>query len=257
MTERERVRERVAKLLSMTLDRGVTENEAMTAAEKASELMAHWDIEASKLAVRSSRAIQQEATIRKYGSLNIAAPVAHHIAQLCDCLYWRSAPHVDPQDIDLPPSWQRIIDTFVFFGLPADVEIAGYLFDVISNAIDTEIDAYKATPDYQCEIEARVNGRTAITSFVSGMETRLCDRLDAMRDGKRQTVQEATGRSLVIVKEEQIKADFEATGIKLQMRAASYRGAGSASATASGRAAADRVKLSPGIGRGQPPKALR
>jgi hypothetical protein len=240
MGERDKIKERVAKLLNVTLNRGATESEAMTAAERAAELMAHYDIEASELSIRSARATKQSVAVRKYGSMNIAAPVAHHVGQLCDCMHWWSR-EIDPRDTDLPTLWQRRVSTIVFFGLPADAEIAGYLFDLISNTIVAEIEVYKESANYQREVEAGVNGRTAITSFVNGMEETICSRLDAMRDEKHQVVREATGRALVIVKEEQIKADFEATGIKLSTGYESTRGAGSAGASASGRAAGGRV----------------
>ena len=41
-TERHKIKERVAKLLNITVDRGATEHEAMQAAERAAELMAHY-----------------------------------------------------------------------------------------------------------------------------------------------------------------------------------------------------------------------
>jgi hypothetical protein len=253
MTERDKIKERVAKLLNVTLNRGATESEAMLAAEKAGELMAHYDIKTSELDVRSSRSIQQVVTIRKYGSMNIAAPVARHVAQLCDCRYWLSC-EIDPRDTDLSPLWQREIRTIVFFGLPADAEIAGYLFDLISNAIGAEIEIYKASEDYRSD---GVNGRTAITSFVNGMEEAICSRLDALRDEKHQAVEQATGRSLVIVKEAQIEEDFAATGIKLVRGGGSYRSEGSAGASASGRAAGGRVSLSAGVGAGRSVGSLR
>jgi len=78
-SERDKIKERVAKLLNVTIDRGASENEAMGAAEKAAELMAHYDIEASELSVRSAQAIKQTARARKYGNMIIAALVAHHI----------------------------------------------------------------------------------------------------------------------------------------------------------------------------------
>jgi hypothetical protein len=253
MTERDKIKERVAKLLNVTLNRGATESEAMLAAEKAGELMAHYDIKTSELDVRSSSSIQQVVTIRKYGSMNIAAPVARHVAQLCDCRYWLSC-EIDPRDTDLSPLWQREIRTIVFFGLPADAEIAGYLFDLISNAIGAEIEIYKASEDYRRD---GVNGRTAITSFVNGMEEAICSRLDALRDEKHQAVEQATGRSLVIVKEAQIEEDFAATGIKLVRGGGSYRSEGSAGASASGRAAGGRVSLSSGVGAGRSAGSLR
>jgi hypothetical protein len=255
-TERDRIKERVAKLLNMTVDRGATEHEAMQAAERAAELMAHYDIEASELSIRSVRAIQSSVTVRRYGRMNIAVPAARHVAQLCDCMYWLST-EIDRRDTDLPEVWQRRERTIVFFGLPADAEIAAYLFDLISNAIGAEIDVYKASEEYRRETEAGVNGRTAVTSFVAGMEGTICSRLDAMRDEKHQAVQQATGRALVLVKEAQIEEDFEATGIKLVSSCGSFRGAGSAGANASGRAAGGRVSLSSGVGAGRSAGALR
>ena len=255
-TERDRIKQKLAKLLNMTVDRGATEHEATQAAEHAAKLMAHYDIEASELSIRSSRAIKQTVVVRKYGSLNIAGPCARHVAQLCDCMYWHDTV-LDPRDADLPPVWQRHATTIVFFGLPEDAEIAAYLFDLISNAIVAEIDSYKASQDYRREIEAGVKGRTAITSFVKGMETTINARLDVLRDEKHQAVQQATGRSLVVVKEEQIKEDFAATGIKLVSGGGSSRGAGSAGAGASGRAAGGRVSLSSGVGAGRSAGTLR
>ena len=94
-SERDWVKQRIAKLLNMTLDNGASENEAMMAADKAAELMAFYDIEASELSVRSARAIKQTVRTRKYGNMIIGAPVARHIAQLCDCMYWGSTEETD------------------------------------------------------------------------------------------------------------------------------------------------------------------
>ena len=70
--EREKVKEKVAKFLNMTVDRGASESEARTAAEKAAELMAHFDIQISELSVKSARAIQQEVLFKKYGRRKLA-----------------------------------------------------------------------------------------------------------------------------------------------------------------------------------------
>lgn len=252
VSERDTIKQRVIKLLALTTDRGASEHEAMLAAEKAAELMVHYDIEASELNLKPPKAVMETVVCRKYGSMTIGGPIARHAAQLCDC-----DTNLDPQDADLPEVWQRTLKTVVFFGMPSDAEVAAYLFDLISNAIVAEIEVYKAGTDYQREIGAGVNGRTAITSFVAGMEARINERLDEMRAQRHQAVQEATGRALVVVKETQIKEDFAATGIKLTRGGGSYRGRGSASANASGRAAGGRVSLSRGVGAGRSTGALR
>jgi hypothetical protein len=252
-TERDRIKHRIAKLLNVTLERGASENEAMRAAEKAAELMAHYNIETSELSIRSARAVAQTVTCRKYGSMNIAAPVARHVGQLCDCIHWWST-EKDLRDTCLPDWQARKVRVYTYFGLPADAEIASYLFDLISNAILAEINLYKRSADYIKTVG--VHGRTLVTSFVAGMEDRICARLDALRDKKQHAVQEATGRSLVVVKAEQIRSDFEATGIKLRTAWSHGRKLQSKDAYACGSFAGDRLPLSPGVRTGPPARAL-
>ena len=229
-TERDRIKERVAKLLNLTLDKGASENEAIMAAEKAAELMAFYDIEASELSVRSARAIKQTVSARKYGKMIIAAPVAHHVAQLCDCMYWGSTEETGKR--------------YTFFGLPADAEIAAYLFDLISNGIATEVGIYKASSDYLTA--TGTHGRTLVSSFIAGMEDRICARLDALREQKHSAIQEATGRSLVVIKAAQIEEDFKATGIRLV--SSGIRRSTSGSGYANGQVAGDMLPLSHGVG---------
>jgi len=131
-SERDRIKQRLAKLLNMTLDNGTSENEAMMAADKAAELMAFYDIEVSELSVRSARAIKQTVRTRKYGNMIIGAPVARHIAQLCDCMYWGSTEDTDKH--------------YTFFGLLADAEIAAYLFDLISNGRNRYLQSQSRLP---------------------------------------------------------------------------------------------------------------
>ena len=229
-TERDRVKQRVAKLLNITLDKGASENEAMIAAERAAELMAFYDIEASELSVRSARAIKQTVRARKYGNMIIAAPVARHIAQLCDCRYWGSTEETGKH--------------YTFFGLPADAEIAAYLFDLINNGIVAEVGIYKASPDYLTA--TGTHGRTLVSSFIAGMEDRICARLDALREEKQSAIQKATGRSLVVIKGAQIAEDFKATGIRLV--SSGIRRSTGGSGYTNGQAAGDRLPLSSGVG---------
>jgi Protein of unknown function (DUF2786) len=229
-TERDRIKERVAKLLNLTLDKGASENEAMMAAEKAAELMAFYDIEASELSIRSARATKQTVSARKYGKMIIAAPVAHHVAQLCDCMYWGSTEETGKH--------------YTFFGLPADAQIAAYLFDLISNGIATEVAMYKASPDYL--ISTGTHGRTLVSSFIADMEDRICARVDALQEEKQSAIQKATGRSLVVIKAAQIVEDFKATGIRLVSSGITRSTGGGG--YANGQTAGERVPLSSGVG---------
>jgi uncharacterized protein DUF2786 len=238
-SEREKVKERVAKLLNMTVDNGASENEAMTAAKRAAELMAHYDIEASELSLRDTKAIAQIVVVRKYGNVVIGSKAAVHIARLCDCMIWYKT-----------SERRGSKPTFTFFGLPRDAEVAAYLFDLVSNGILAETDIYKASSTFEMNKTAGTHGRVLIHSFIEGMDDRISARLDALRREKHQTIHEATGRSLVVSKEELIERGFKATGIKL----VSIRRPGplslSSDAYRSGNLAGDRIPLSPGVATG-------
>jgi hypothetical protein len=232
-SERERVKEKIVKLLNVTRERGASENEAMMAAERAAELMAHFDIEATELSIQSARSIEKTAQKRRYGNRQIATRCAYWVAQLCDCMTWQYP------------------DRHVFFGLPHDAEIAAHLFDTISNGILAEADIYKASPHFPLAAErARqeygIDARAVVGTFITGVEDRICGRLRVLRDGKGQAVQEATGRSLVIVKAEQVKKDFEALEIKLRHRR-TQQSVWSGAAYRSGASAGDRIPLSRGV----------
>jgi hypothetical protein len=131
-----------------------------------------------------------------------------------------------------------------FFGLPADAEVAAYLFDLISNAILAEIDGYRSSSEYRSSSK---NGRALINSFINGMEDRIGERIEELGKTKRRTVQEAAGRALVLVKEAQIEEDFVATGIRLVRGGGSYRWGAGREGYASGAAAGGRVSLSAGV----------
>jgi len=237
MTERDKIKQRIAKLLNLTTDKGASEAEAMQAAERAAELMAHYDIQASELQIKSARAVSKHALVRRYGNLRIAVPTARHIAALCDSKYWLNREQ-----------------GLTFFGLPADAEVAAYLFDLISNAVLAEIDGYRSSSAYRSSSK---NGRALINSFINGMEDRIGERIEELGKTKQRTVQEATGRALVLVKEAQIEEDFVATGIRLVRGGGSYRWGAGREGYASGAAAGGRVRLSAGVRARRAVEALR
>ena len=229
--EREKVKERVAKLLNVTLDRGASENEALLAAEKAEELMVHYDIQLTELSLRSARAVQKTVLFRRYGNRRLALENSLNIAGLCDCMCWLGKLKI------------------TFFGLPHEAEIAAHLFETISNCVAAEIDIYRNSNAFAAEKKANsgLHSRIIIGDFIDGIEKRLNARLKELDASKAQTIHEATGRSLVPVKMEQIKEDFKVTGIKLYTIYSYGRRTSSSAAYRSGMAAGDRISLSPGV----------
>ena len=235
--ERERVKEKIVKLLNLTREKGASENEAIMAAERAAALMAHFDITATELEIRSVESIERTVAKRRYGNLQIALGCSVLISQLCDCMTWHNSRHV------------------VFFGLPHDVEIAAHLFDTICNCICAEIDVYRCSPELRHEasrarIQEGIGARAVIGTFITGIEDRLYERLADLGDKKERTVHEAaatTGRSLIVVKAARVKKDFEALGINLRRGRSGGRGLWSRAAYHSGSAAGDRIPFSRGV----------
>ena len=231
MSERDKVKQKVIKLLNKTRERG-SEAEAVAAAEKAVELIAHFDITASELEIRSAGSIEKIVAKRRYGNKQIAVGCSFLVSQTCDCMAWHNCKR------------------FVFFGLPHDVEIAAHLFDTICNCICAEVDGYRNSPEFKQEaqrarVQEGIGARAVIGAFITGIEDRLYARLEILRDDKEQMVQEAaatTGRSLVIVKAEQVKHDFEALGIKLRSGQRTYQALWSGAAYQAGQQAGERIK---------------
>jgi hypothetical protein len=155
--EREKVKQRVAKLLNVTLDRGASENEALLAAEKAEELMVHYDIQLSELSMRSAQAVQKTVTFKRYGNRRLALANSLNIAGLCDCMCWLSK--------------QKI----TFFGLPHEAEIAAHLFDTISNCVAAEVGIYRDSNAFVAEKKTNpgLHSRIIIGDFIDGIEKRL------------------------------------------------------------------------------------
>lgn len=193
--EREAVKQRVIKLLNMTVDKGASEAEAMTAMEKAGELMAFYDIQMTELQLKSTRSIKQNTGILKYDRSILGDTCAVVLAQFCDCLVWRSG-HSSRGD-----------EQHTFFGLPQDVEVAVRLQAIIRDTIDSETALFRKSSLYQEEVMD--HGKTMTRSFIIGMETRINERLRDLIKEKQANInrESRTGTALVLMKIDQVKQE--------------------------------------------------
>lgn len=229
-TERDNVKKKIIALLAKTQDNGATEFEAMAAAEKAAELMAVYDIEATELDFKSRSCVKRTVTVKKYGTTKVGDFFTTPIGRLCDCKIWG-----DPA-----------AGEYVYFGFEQDADVAAYMYNMISNVILSELERFKSSAMYKYGRENSINGRTLTTSFLYGIEERIGGRIKEMADAKKEKVQAATGTALVIVKSERILEEFSDLGIKLSS-SSSHRKAGSYAARDAGRAAGNNVNLNSGI----------
>jgi hypothetical protein len=132
----------------------------------------------------------------------------------------------------------------IFFGLRSDIEVAHYLTELIDTAVRSELDRYKATPEYR---RFRHKERhMANASFALGMVASIADKLTAMKVG-RDKANHGSGRDLVVLKAAAVDVELEKLDLKLRaVRHPSRRG--STTAYEAGSAAGASLAINPGIG---------
>lgn len=122
------------------------------------------------------------------------------IADFCDCRVWREKDAAGAV-------------RYVFFGLPADIEVAHYLTEVIDLAVRTELGRYKTSPEYR---QFRHQERhLANASFALGMVGSIADKLEAMK-AERDRVKNSTGRGLIVLKAAVVDTEFEKLDLALR-----------------------------------------
>jgi hypothetical protein len=148
------------------------------------------------------------------------------IARFCDCKVWivRDA----------------VVPSYVFFGFESDTELAGYLYDLINHAMQTELEVFRvANPQLRA-----TRLRSASKSFQQGMAARIADRLVHLHQARDATVaaQRSTGTALMLIKHRVVDDAFRETEIRL-VSAGSLTRARVNGAFRHGMAAGDRVNL--------------
>lgn len=188
--DRKKIRDRLRQLLSMTIENGASEAEALVAAEKAAALMSEHN-----MSFRSVEDIDAESfgpdrrdwySGAKGRSRSAPVPFTRWclepLAELCGVEH----------------SYNGWTGQLEFFGAPHDTEAAHYLEQIIRGAINREWNAFK---------RRRGNG-SGRSSFMHAMAMRIGSRLDRMVAERAAARQESTGNALVAVKGALLKERF-------------------------------------------------
>ncbi len=123
------------------------------------------------------------------------------IADFCDCRVWREKDAAGEV-------------RYVFFGLPADIQAAHTLTELIDAAVRTELGRYKTSAEYR---QFRHQERhLANASFALGMVGSIADELEAMK-AQRDEVRKGTGRGVVVLKTAVVDTEFEKLDLALRM----------------------------------------
>jgi hypothetical protein len=214
MTEdRKSIAARIRALLSKTVDKGCTEQEALAAAAKAKELMDRYQVDLSETELEDEGFAKGTAESAENRRFNAQDWIVNAIAAYCDVKCWRT--QVGSR------KWR-----YVFFGLRSDVEFANWLLKGLEAFIWQKADEFGGL-----YLDKR--------NFAMGCANRISQRLReevSARKAKTQTM--SSGRELVVVKQEIVQREFNKLGLRLRSGASrSYVSGGSSAARAAGYAA--------------------
>lgn len=220
----EKIKKRIRALLMKTVENGATEGEALSASEKAAQLMLEYDLEQADLADRAKDDLSFR-TVEIDPALDDALwRVARAIAELCHCRVWGHAGRPG---------------RLTFYGEEIDSSIAEYLMSVCDRAVRDE--TKKADRDFAL-YRANIRHRKHL-GFIAGMSERLAARVRELAwDRKR-----AAGTGLVPAKMARINEDIKSRNMEFNTSGI-HSSISDAEAEARGRASADEVSLNRGVG---------
>ena len=182
-----------------TVANGCTEGEALAAAAKVAELLDRYDLSLSDVEIRAAACERRVYETRNRKRIPIDDCIGA-IADFCDCRVWREKNAVGEV-------------RYVFFGLPADIEAARTLTELIDTAVRTELGRYKTSADYR---QFRHQERhLANASFALGMVGSIADKLEAMK-AERDAAKNSTGRGLVVLKTAVVDTELEKLDLQLR-----------------------------------------
>lgn len=217
----DRLKIRIQALRAKTVANGCTEAEALAAAAKVAELLDLYELSLDEVALRRDRC--ERLAIRVPGKPR-RPPIDHcvgAIAAFADCRVWREIGADGRADI-------------VYFGLPADLEVARAVHDIVDAAMRREAEAYR-------------RGRKVISyrhdegrAFLTGMAVAIADALLAMKAER--TRQDGNGRDLIPVKRDVVEEEFARLGLAMREGGPSGKRL-SAGAFDAGFAAGERFEL--------------
>ena len=198
--ELDKVLSRIQALRGKTVQQGCTEAEALLAAGKVAELLDQYGLTLSEIDMKTQSCAGEgiETSRRRRSPLDECAGA---IARFCDCRTW----------YEMTPQGHI---RHIFFGLPADVAGARYLYEKIEEAFETETAEFKRSELYDQHPSAKRRGAT--TSFQAGLGHGICAKLDRRKAERAAAFRASGGRDLVPVKRDVIEDELAAMGMRLK-----------------------------------------
>src|ERR1700730_2362155 len=221
-TKREDLIEKIKALLSKTTEQGCTEEEALSALDKARALMdAHEVTEDELRLTKEEKAIFRSEPADSLDPHNVKFHLMGAVAEFHSCQAWRTR--------------TREGKAITFCGLPSDVHLATWLLDALATFVLGELTRHlvKILPP-------KSEKRKAINGFVEGICGRISERAYALRK-QSDAAATSNGRELMVIKSTAVADRMKADGIRIR-NTYSTRQCDEASYEA-GRAAGDRASF--------------
>jgi hypothetical protein len=219
-------------LRAKTVDQGCTEAEALAAAAKVAELLDRYGLSLSDVDLRKQtcEGVGIETTRRRSGPIDHTVP---YIAAFFDCRCWSEK----REDQAL---------RHIFFGLPADVEAARYLYELVEMTFETETLAFKNGDIYR-DLHPG-DRRSGTNSFQLGVGSGINTKLDKLRREREAALHRSSDRDLMIVKASIVDRELDKLGMAFTSRAVGGKKYVLSDAYAAGQEAGERFDYRPGIG---------
>ena len=227
----DRLVQRIRGLREKTVEQGCTEQEALAAAEKVAELLDRHGLSLSELDLRKQNCegIGVDTNRKRRGPIDDCMGT---IATFFDCRVWGETS-------------ENGLLRYIFFGLPADVQAAVYLHDLIALVFTTETATFQAG-DFYASVHTSQR-RSATGSFQFGLARGIIEKLQALRQARDVAGGATNGRALVPVKRSMIEEEMERLGLTFRAVNASRRKV-IPDAFSAGKEAGERFDYRPGIG---------
>ena len=177
----------------------------MTAAAKVAELLDRYGLSLSELDLRgqSCKGSAVETERKRAVPIDDCVPAT---AAFFDCRVWGENEGAG-----------RL--RYVFFGLPADVAAARYLYDLVDQAFTRETALFKSGETYVA-MPSNLR-RTATNSFQIGLGRGIIVNFHDLRTRREVALRGSSGRDLVVLKADIVDAEMSELGLSLRTRSRS------------------------------------
>lgn len=221
--QQKKIAARIKALMAKTAENGATEEEALSAMQKARELMDKYGLTMEAIKADAETIAKQTMTRDDFKTFVIKDWLALNVGAYCDCKVWMD----------------RKAGTYTFFGTEQDRQFAIWLLGSLDTFVRNQTIRFMDDKGYK-------GGKgpwDLQKGFMTGCLDRINRRLHALiEERKRQKA--GNGRSLVVVKMQLVERAFNQIGMNLRKASRSGGKKGDGSAFAAGQAAGDRASFS-------------